>query len=132
MRQNCQSRMENRKPILVVYLVASALSWAMARAGFNFLYTSFYQVRRLAGMQYMREAFPAIVAVALFLFLYNSTKINTTLEDVIAELKKVTWPSYPDVVKATTVVLVCITLASLMLAGFDLAFGKVIQWLMPG
>ena len=123
--------MENRKLISVVYLVASALAWLLARAGFNFLY-SFYEVRRLPGMQYAREAVPVLVAVVLFLVLFKSSKVSTTLEEVISELKKVTWPSFPDVVKATTVVLICVAVASLLLAGFDLAFGRLIQWLMPG
>lgn len=122
--------MENRKLILVVYLVASAVAWWLTRASFNFLY-SFYQVRSLPGMQYGRELIPLVAAIGVFLVLFMSTKINITLEEVVAELKKVTWPAYPDVVKATTVVLICIAVASLMLAGFDLAFGRVIQWLMP-
>jgi hypothetical protein len=91
--------MENRKLISVVYLVASALAWLLARAGFNFLY-SFYEVRRLPGMQYAREAVPVLVAVVLFLVLFKSSKVSTTLEEVISELKKVTWPSYPDVVSS--------------------------------
>ena len=123
--------MENRTLISVVYLVASALAWLLARSGFSFLY-SFYEVRRLPGMQYAREAVPVLIAAILFLVLFKSSKVSTILEEVISELKKVTWPSYPDVVKATTVVLICVAVASLLLAGFDLAFGRLIQWLMPG
>lgn len=122
--------MENRKLILSVYLVASALAWWLARSSFNFMY-SFYEFRSLPGMQYGRETFPIAAALITFVVLLKVPRINSTLDEVVSELKKVTWPAYPDVVKATTVVLICITVASLLLAGFDLVFGRVIQWLMP-
>jgi preprotein translocase SecE subunit len=82
-------------------------------------------------MQYGREVVPVVAAFTVFLVLFKTARINTTMDEVVAELKKVTWPSYPDVVRATGVVLICIAIASLVLAGFDLAFGRMIQWLMP-
>jgi preprotein translocase SecE subunit len=52
------------------------------------------------------------------------------MDDVIAELKKVTWPNVQDVKKSTVVVMVCILLASGLLAIFDLLFGKVVGFLL--
>ncbi|NBT59558.1 preprotein translocase subunit SecE [bacterium] len=50
--------------------------------------------------------------------------------DVISELKKVTWPNVDDVKKSTIVVMVCILLASGILAFFDLLFGKFVGFLL--
>ncbi|NBV50912.1 preprotein translocase subunit SecE [bacterium] len=52
------------------------------------------------------------------------------MDDVISELKKVTWPAADDVKKSTIVVMVCILLASGLLALFDLFFGKVVGFLL--
>jgi preprotein translocase subunit SecE len=56
--------------------------------------------------------------------------VTSFSDEVVSELRKVTWPSRDDVVKSTTVVLVCVLIASFILAGFDLIWGKVIGFLL--
>ena len=48
------------------------------------------------------------------------------------ELKKVTWPTREDVIKSTWVVMICIGIASLILVGFDLLWGKIFSFLLQG
>ena len=122
--------MDNRKIIIASYLGAAAITGLLTHSAFSWFYSVFYQVRRLPYIGLLREAVPIAVAAAVFLVLLKHPKVNSFFDEVVSELKKVTWPSREDVVKSTTVVMICILIASFILAGFDLVWGKVIGFLM--
>ena len=90
----------------------------------------FYQVRRLPGILALREVVPVLVGAVVFGILLKHPRVNSFMDDVVAELRKVTWPGVDDVRKSTTVVIICILIASFMLAGFDILWGKVISFLL--
>ena len=122
--------MDNRKIILGFYIACSMVLWFLTRSSIQWLYLTFYQVRRLPGIVAIREALPVILAGTLFLVLMKHPRVNTVLEEVVSELKKVTWPNRQDVMRSTTVVLIMIFIASFILAGFDFFWGKVITLLL--
>lgn len=122
--------MDNRKIIVSSYLVASLVAWFLSHSFIVWLSTKVYEIRRLPGLKIGIEAVPAIAALIVFVVLLRHPKANSVLDEVIIELKKVTWPGREDVVKSTWVVLVCIFFISLILAGFDVLWGKVIGYLL--
>ena len=122
--------MDNRKIILASYVCAGFVLWYLTRAGLQGLYVGFYQVRRLPGIAVVREFLPVIVGLATFFILTFNNKLGTFLDEVVLELKRVTWPSRDDVVKSTVVVLICVLFASGVLAVFDVAFGRIIGGLL--
>jgi preprotein translocase SecE subunit len=122
--------MDNRKIIVSFYIVTSMVTWFLSRSFVVWLSTKVYEIRRLPGLKFGLEAIPAIAALVTFVVLLRHPKANAVLDEVIIELKKVTWPSKEDVVKSTWVVLVCIFFISLILAGFDVMWGKVIGYLL--
>lgn len=122
--------MESRKIIIALYLAASGVLWFMTRASIQYLYLTFYHVRRIAGITFIREALPVFLGCLCFAILFKHPRVNLVMEEVISELKKVTWPPRDEVVKATMVVITCILIASFILAGFDVMWGKVIGVLL--
>lgn len=54
------------------------------------------------------------------------SKFAKSLKDTGAELKKVTWPKFKDVVKQTSVVLVVVIVFALVLFGLD----RLCSWLV--
>jgi len=122
--------MDNRKIIVASYVVASVILWYLTRQGLQGLYVGVYQVRRLPGIALIREFLPVIVGLGTFFILVMNARIGSFLDEVVLELKKVTWPSREDVMKSTAVVLVCVLFASCVLAVFDIAFGRVIGYLL--
>ncbi len=122
--------MDNRKIILAFYMVCSAVLWFLSRSFLDWLYHTFYAIRRYAAVGTIRELLPVVLGAVLFGILFKHPKVNTVMDEVVSELKKVTWPSRDDVVKSTTVVIICIMIASFILAGFDLIWGKVITYLL--
>jgi preprotein translocase subunit SecE len=122
--------MENRKIVVSAYLVASMVVWFLTRSGLFYLHQSFYEVRKIPGILAIREAFPVVAALALFVFLMKYPKATPFFDDVVSELKKVTWPTREDVTRSTTVVLVCIGLAAGFIAVVDLGWGKLFSLLL--
>ena len=124
--------MDNRKIIVASYVAAGMIVWFLSRAAIQFFYLLFYQVRRIPGIAFMREALPVVVGAATFIVLFSNPKVNLLLEEVVSELKKVTWPTRDEVVRSTTVVIICILIASFILAGFDIVWGKVVGFFLKG
>lgn len=122
--------MDSRKIILSIFLGAAALVWFLSRAFLAWLSLTFYQVRSLPWFGSAREVVPVLLGLATFIIFLKKRSVNDTLEEVISELKKVTWPGLSDVKKSTVVVVVCILLASCVLAVFDLVFGKTMSYLL--
>jgi preprotein translocase subunit SecE len=72
------------------------------------------------------------VAVALVagLLAYRSERVFAAAYDVTAELEKVTWPTRKETYAATVVVLVTVSIASLILWGFDMVWGSLANLVM--
>ena len=122
--------MDNRKIILSFYVLAGMLGWFLVRSSLQYFYLMFYQFRRFPAINTLREVIPALIGATLFIVLSRNDKVNTTMEEAVIELRKVAWPTRDDVVKSTTVVLICILIASGILATFDLMWGKLIGLLL--
>ncbi|MCK9225033.1 MAG: preprotein translocase subunit SecE [Candidatus Muirbacterium halophilum] len=54
-------------------------------------------------------------------------KINKFLSEVMAELKKVSWPSKKDIIVSTKVVVTLSILAGVYIFGCDQVFSKIIE-----
>jgi preprotein translocase subunit SecE len=64
-----------------------------------------------------------LVAGIIGLIAYRSERLFTAAYDVTHELEKVTWPTRKETSAATVVVLVTVSVAALILAGFDVVWG---------
>lgn len=111
-----------------MYIIASMIGWMLTKSFVQFLFQSFYQLRRIALGSFIKDGTPLIVGLSIFIFLMRNAKVAKVLEEVIVELKKVSWPSTQDVMKSTWVVILCILFVSFVLAGFDIMWGKVISF----
>lgn len=122
--------MDNRKLILSFYTLISAVVWILSRGFAQWLHSTFYEIRRLPGASQAREILPGVLAIAVFVTLVRHPRVNLFMEEVVSELRKVTFPSREDVVRSTVVVLACILICSAILGVFDAMFGKVIGYLL--
>ncbi len=123
--------MDNRKVIIGSYIGAAAIVWFLTRSSLTYLFLTFYQLRRLQ-IQWTKEVVPLVLGLTVFFVLLKHAHVNEVMEEVVSELKKVSWPNRDDVVKSTTVVLVCIVIASVILSIFDLMWGRMITFLLKG
>ena len=56
--------------------------------------------------------------------------ISRYLRETIAELRKVTWPTRPDALRLTALVLVVVVISSLVLGGLDYIFAQLIRFII--
>lgn len=124
--------MENRKIIVSFYVLCSLVVGFLSRNSIQYFYTLTYKVRKLPGIQFFREFLPVLLGAIVFIVFIKHKKVNEVMDEVIAELKKVTWPSRPEVVRSTLVVIVCIVIASFILGMFDGLWGKLMSQLLYG
>lgn len=79
----------------------------------------------------VRLGVPALVALAgawAAFRLINFPRFADFLIDVEGEMAKVSWPGWPELWRATVVVLVTMFLFSVVLFGYDMLWQYVLQW----
>ncbi|MCB4208317.1 preprotein translocase subunit SecE [Arthrobacter sp. UM1] len=59
-------------------------------------------------------------------------RIVQFLREVLLELKKVTYPTGPELLRFTIVVMVFVAFMMLLVTGLDFVFGKGAMWLFGG
>lgn len=62
----------------------------------------------------------------------NSPKIADLLIETEAELRKVTWPTMPEALNSSVIVIVCVAFLMAFLAGSDWWLGRLTTWLLLG
>lgn len=71
-----------------------------------------------------------VVFAAGMILLYRwteSPKIADALIDTESELRKVTWPTLPEASRASVVVIVCVLVLMVLLAGYDALISRVMN-----
>ena len=55
------------------------------------------------------------------------TRIKEFAQDVLVEFRKVTWPSRPELINSTTVVIVVTVVLAFFLGGVDIGLTKLVE-----
>lgn len=80
---------------------------------------AFAVMAKLNGYDLFKHGFPITVALVLFLYLQFNKSILGWADEVIAEIKKVVWPSGRDTRGMTIVVVVMVLISSVIITSFD-------------
>jgi preprotein translocase subunit SecE len=59
-----------------------------------------------------------------------ANKISTFLQAVRAEMKKVTWPSRPRIIRSTLIVLITIAIFGIFIGGIDFMFFQILKFFL--
>ena len=76
-----------------------------------------------------------VVFIAAMVLLYRwteSPKIADKLIDTESELRKVTWPTTPEAIHSSVVVIICVLVLMFILAGADFLLGRIVSNLLIG
>jgi preprotein translocase subunit SecE len=107
---------------MLVGLTTSLLIKAFAGA--------FGVVARLADSDIFRHGLPVALGLLVFAVLQFNPKIHTWGEEVVSEIRKVTWPSRKDVTAMTIACCIMVLVSSVIVSTFDLISGFFINYLM--
>ena len=61
----------------------------------------------------------------------NDNPVVGYLREVKAELSKVSWPTRPEAVRLTIIVLVAAVLCGMLIGAVDFGLTRLIAWLLP-
>jgi len=121
---------ENRRYVVLIQVaLAFGIGFALAN--------SLALIWRAAGIPQVRPfgvqdptiaAF--IIAGAAFFYTMNHARAQEFANEVMVELRKVTWPSWKETRQATLVVVVVVAIIAAILGTFDLIWAKLIKFLL--
>lgn len=106
--------------LVVAFVLSHALHWTFLTLGIidnPILGDRFTVTTLLAGMASFVTGFAA----------WRNVTVNTLAQEVVSELKKVTWPTGVETRAATVVVIITSVVVSLLLGFFDLGFNWILK-----
>ena len=126
---------QNRRWIALFFFVSALLVWVLTDkfltqimawtglTGFNYeLLSERFNLTTLLGLT---------LALVMGIRMYRSPKYSGLLNEVVVELRKVTWPNAHETRSATIVVLVTVFIMAFLLGLFDFFWSSVMDWLYP-
>ncbi len=106
--------------LVVSFVLSHGLHWAFLALGVI--------DRPILGEQFtVTTLLAAVVSFGTGFFTWRQPTINALAQEVVTELKKVTWPSADETRVATVVVIVTSMVVSAVLGFFDLGFNWVME-----
>ena len=124
---------DNTRITVVEHLVFGVVVWYIVAEGLQLLWAQMgWPSPRFFGMSELRPpqlAAVGVAAVSIAVVAFNS-KIQAFNNEVINELRKVTWPTAKETRQTALVVLVVTGVIAGILGGWDFVFSKVIKQLL--
>jgi len=59
-------------------------------------------------------------------------RVREFTQEVLAEFRRVTWPTRQELVNSTVVVIVVTVILAFFLGGVDIALARVVEWILGG
>lgn len=110
-------------------LLAILVWWALAET-----ILSFWNIFQIHTIEFLGFHAAYVIAFAVvapsFVYLLRNQAAQDFANEVLIELKKVTWPSWKETRQATVVVLVLVAIIAAILGGFDLIWAKLIKFIL--
>jgi len=108
--------------VLVTKFVATIMQWVgLEEYDFNLIGEKF-TLTTLVGF---------IVAFVTTLYCYRHPRLSALSNEVVVELKKVTWPNAQETRGATVVVIITVFIMAVFLGLFDLFWSNLMDFLYP-
>lgn len=76
-------------------------------------------VARMTESDAIRHGLPVLVGLFIFVYLQFNGRTAAWADEVINEVRKVTWPNQKDLIAMTIAVIVMVLISSVIISGFD-------------
>lgn len=91
---------------------------------------AFGVVARFADSDVVRHGMPVAIGLLVFVILQFNSKVLVWGDEVVAEIRKVVWPSRKDTTAMTIVVCIMVLISGAIVMGFDFVSGYLISSIM--
>jgi preprotein translocase subunit SecE len=116
------------KPVHLVYLFGGLLAFVLLKWTADWIWGYFTRTPD----QFIITVGAALIAVVATTYYYRRESTYTFVNEVTTELKKVTWPTWPEVKVATIIVIIMTIISSMILGLFDFVWGRVTSLIYGG
>ena len=116
------------KPVHLIYLFGALLLFVLTVWTTDWIWGFFSRTPD----EFYINVFAGIVALSAGVFFYRHEPTFALINEVAAELKKVTWPSRKEVRSATIVVMVMTIISASILGLFDLIWSNLTVFIYGG
>ncbi|MBX2987399.1 MAG: preprotein translocase subunit SecE [Bdellovibrionaceae bacterium] len=120
----------NSKILTMSFALAAALVGFTLHLLIRILAGAFGVVARMTDSDVIRHGVPVAVALVMFAVLQFNPRVLAWGEEVVAEIRKVVWPSSKDVTAMTIIVIIFVILASIIITSFDFLSGQLMNVLV--
>jgi preprotein translocase SecE subunit len=119
------SQQENapNKPVHLLYLGAALAMFFITSWSIDWIWGYFVT----APSEAVASGIALVATVVAITVLYRNDRVYGFVNEVAAELKKVTWPTSKEVRSATTVVILISIIAAVILFTFDMAWSSLTE-----
>lgn len=120
----------NSKIITMCFVISGLIVGLMMSLLIKAFSGAFAVIARAATSDLFRHGLPILCGFIVFAVLQFNPKIHKWAEEVVAEVRKVVWPSRKDTTAMTIVVVVMVLISSAIISSFDLISGYIVNALM--
>jgi len=107
--------------VVLVLIATTTLVGVALRSGLSAGFAQFGLADdRVFGLLPTTTVISAVVAVALFAFGLRNVRFLTFVDEVVAELGRVTWPTRPEAVRAAATVVITAGFLAIVISVYDL------------
>ncbi len=116
------------KPVHLIYLCGGLLTFIVLKWTIDWLWGFFTRVPD----EFYVTFGAALISLVGGIALYRNEKVRSLIDEVVAELQKVTWPGAKEVKSATIVTVVMTILSAAILGSFDFVWANVTDFIYGG
>lgn len=116
------------KPVHLIYLCGGLLLFVLLKWTTDWIWGYFTRTPD----EFYVTVGAAAVALTVGIGLYRHERVNGLVNEVVAELKKVTWPGAKEVRQATIVVIIMTVLSAAIIGTFDFVWANVTDFIYGG
>lgn len=116
------------KPVHLIYLCGGLLLFVLLKWTIDWIWGYFTR----APDEFYVSLWSGGVALVTGIALYRHERVNGLVNEVVAELKKVTWPNRAEVRAATIVTIVMTIISAAILGFFDFIWANVTDFIYGG
>lgn len=117
---------DNRRWVLISLLVFGLMVGGISYLLFRNINVMFRLSTYLSYSDTLVKILPFLIGGGLFVWIYKSQRKMSYLDDVISEIRKITWPARKDTVASTVVVVIAI----LIIAGILGVYDALCNWII--
>jgi preprotein translocase SecE subunit len=120
----------NQKWVYLIFIGFSTLSWYLFAKVFEYAIDSFNLQRKIRNIFIYSQVVSVLLGMGTFWILVQYEKFWKYIQDVVSETLKVNWPNKREVIATTTVVIIGVLIAGVVLGMFDHFFSILMRWVL--